>query len=567
MLETLYIENVALIRRLEVDFTRGFQALTGQTGAGKSILIDSIGLLTGNKADRSLIRTGEEYALVWGIFSGFSPSAVDELSKLDISPDGEGKLTVERQISIDGRGKIKVGGSPVSLGTLKAISPYLVDIHGQSDTLTLYDSTSYIRILDDFAQIAALSVDYKSAYEKYSAIRGEINEITRSEAERLRTIEMLTYQLTDIDALKLKVGEDEILEEKEKRIKNSERIFRQTSFAWKALKGAEKGNALMLIDRCVAAVETLQDVIGEAETLANELKDCKWRLDDLAERIHDLGEDYEEDPAILLNKIAARLNAIDKAKKKYGSTVSEVLEYRNQIASRLALLQNADDRLEELRLLLKDETARCVELADRLHAKRLEAGEILSGKVVEILTFLDMPRVTFRVSVEPMMSATGEYELGTDGYDNVDFMISANKGEDMHSLSRVASGGELARIMLALKSVESERTGMSAMIFDEIDSGVSGQTARKIGLKLLDLSKKTQIFCVTHSAQIASLADVHYLISKHEEDGRTITTLLPLDEEGRINELSRVLGGIRVTDAQRRAAVDMREEKIHLDRA
>ena len=564
MLLTLNIQNIALIKELEVDFSQGLTALTGQTGAGKSILIDSIGLLTGTKADKSFIRTGEESASVWGIFGDLSPAATEALALAEIAPDGEGHLLIERHITSDGKGKIKANGRPITLTALKEISKYLIDIHGQNDTLALYDSATYIQILDEYARLADKREEYARHYADYLGLRAQIDEISRSEQERVRTIEMLTYQLADIDALHLKSGEDEVLEEQEKRIKNHERIYKQADFAYRALKGAEKGNATMLLDRSAQALEGLADVVPEAEEWAKELRECMWRLEDIAERACDLAQQDDGDPTALIDKIESRLAAIAKLKKKYGSSVEEILAYREEIVARLERMQNADERLAQLKDELGEVTQRAVTVARELHAERIRAGEALAEQVIKTLVFLDMPKVTFSVSVLESRNEAGEYVLDARGFDTVDFLISANEGEQMHSLARVASGGELARMMLALKCVERSEDGSKAMIFDEIDTGVSGKTARKIGMKLLELSRTSQIFCVTHSAQIASLADVHYLIAKHEAEGRTVTTLSKLDRDGRIDELSRILGGIQVTEAQRRAALDMLSEKSEL---
>ncbi len=563
MLETLHIENIALIRLLEIDFGEGFQVLTGETGAGKSILIGSIGLLTGMKSDKTLIRTGETEAVVCGVFGEITSQAEARLRELDIPVPEDRKIIVERRLYTDGRGKIKVNGSLVTLATLREIAKYLIDIHGQNDTLSLYDSAEYIRILDAFVNAGMAQDAYRRDYEAYEALHREMTEITKSEAERVRNMEMLTYQIADIDALNLKPGEDELLEEKEKRIKNRERIFKHASLVFRMLKGAEKGSVSALLERGAASMEALIDAVPEAEQLAKELRDCLYAVEDIAERAYAMTEDEDGDPTALINKIEARIDAINKLKKKYGASVEEILAYRESAAKRLLQYQNADDRLAELQTLCAAATEKAVASAAVLHELRTKAAEQLSARVIETLVFLDMPKVSFRIDVKENKTSDGQYVLSVDGYDTVDFLISANSGEELHSLSRVASGGELARMMLALKCAENQTRKSTAMIFDEIDAGVSGKTARKIGMKLLELSERTQVFCVTHSAQIASLADAHYLIAKHEENGRTVTSLTALDEEGRINELSRVLGGIHVTDAQRQAAIDMRREKYN----
>ncbi len=560
MLLSLYIENIALIQHLEMDFSSGFHALTGETGAGKSILIDSIGLLIGSKGDKTLIRTGESQAYVCGKFGGFSSSVIAALADLGITLDEDETLLVERYLSEDGKSKVKLNSTPSTLGRLKEIGKYLIDIHGQHDTYALYDPSNYIRVLDAYSGMEETLSHYRDAYHIYADLRAQIDEMTRSESERLRLIEMLTYQVADIDAVAPKLGEDVALAEKEKRIKNSERIFKQSGFAYRALKGGEKGNVVMLLEKSAQALGQLKDVIPDVDALVAELMDCRYRIEDVAERAQDLASQDGGDPTSLINRIELRLDAIAKLKRKYGDSIEAILTYRKEAKERLELLQNADDRLIELKEKCKAAKGKALSLADKLHEGRIRAGRGLSCAVVDNLVFLDMPKVTFDVSICESME-NGEKCLGPNGYDLVDFLISANQGEDVHSLSKVASGGELARIMLALKCVEKSKEQTAAMVFDEIDSGVSGKTARKIGLKILELSASAQVFCVTHSAQIASLADHHLLISKHVLDGRTLTTIRTLDEEGRIQELSRVLGGIQVTDAQRQAAIDMRKER------
>ena len=564
MLKTLQIHNIALIRALELDFRCGFQVITGETGAGKSILIDSIGLLTGTRADRGMIRTGETTASVTGLFGSLSERAVSSLKQLDITPDADGNILVQRVITLDGKGKCKVNGEIVTLYTLRDIAKYLIDIHGQSDTMALYDADTYIRILDAFAGVSSERTSYYEAYIDYDTYRREMEEILRGEAERERTMEMLTFQIADIDAVSPKPGEEDELIEREARIKNHERIFRQSQFVWRALKGAERGNVNMLLDRSVAALDSLVDVLPALESAVNELRDCQYRLDDVADQMLELISDDEGDPDHLINETEERLTALTRLKKKYGSTIEEILLYRENAAQKLQKLQNSDGRLLELKELLRDATERATRLAGVLHDKRSTAALELSRQVVETLKFLDMPKVSFQIELSELKNEAGAFTLTPNGYDHVDFLISANSGENVQSLSMVASGGELARMMLALKSVENSLDESTTMVFDEIDTGVSGKTARKIGLKLLELSKHTQIFCVTHSAQIASLADDHLLIAKSESDGRTVTSVTVLDETGRIQELSRILGGIHVTDAQRQAAIDMRRERREL---
>ena len=564
MLSALHIENMALIRSLDITFHDGFTAMTGETGAGKSILIDSIGLLIGRKADRSMVRTGETSATVRGVFSSLSEHTVSLLRLLDIFPDDDGNLIVERTIFSDGKGRAKVNGTPVTTTLLRSAAPMLITIHGQSDTLALSEEGNYIRLLDAFAKNEELLVGYAEAYSAYEKLRRERDEIAGNESERIRTAEMLRYQIADIDAVKPKEREDILLEEKEKKLKSRERISRQTNFAYRILKSAEKGNAVLILDKAVTALETITDVYPELTELCQRLTECRYQIDDIAEIVYDMVDHDESDPTSEIDRIESRLDAISKLRKKYGAEISDILSYREKAAARLSALEHADERLADVEVELEEAYRCAASLAHDLHEKRVEASVRLASAMKETLTFLDMPRVEFMISVEELFS-DGKCILGANGADRVDFLISANKGESMQSLALVASGGELSRIMLSLKSVSAMTDDTPTMIFDEIDAGVSGRTARKIGMKLLDLSHTSQVFCVTHSAQIASLSDDHLLISKHEEGDRTVTQVTRLDEAGRIAELSRVLGGIRITDAQRRAAEDMRAEKAALD--
>lgn len=385
MLKTLHIKNIALIRELELDFSRGFQVLTGETGAGKSILIDSIGLLTGMRADRGMIRTGETAASVTGLFGELSDRALSSLRQMDIAPDSDGNILIQRSFTLDGKGKCKVNGEIVTLSVLRDIAKYLIDIHGQSDTMALYDADTYIRILDAFAGVSEDLSAYGEAYSAYDAYRREMDDILRGEAERARNIEMLTFQIADIDAVSPKVGEDEELAEREARIKNRERIYRQSQFVWRALKGAERGNVAMLLDRSIAAVESLLDALPSLESAVTELRDCQYRLDDVAEQMYDLFSEDDGDPAHIINETEERLTALARLKKKYGSTIEEILTYREDAVKRLEKLQNSDGRLLELKDLLRDATEHATLLAKALHDKRRIAAEELSTRVIKTL--------------------------------------------------------------------------------------------------------------------------------------------------------------------------------------
>lgn len=560
MLKALYIENIAVIRKTAIDFTEGFSVLTGETGAGKSILIDSIGFLLGRRGGRDLLRSGADRAIVSALFSSIDKDTEAHLFEMGLEPDESGELLLERFLTAEGRTAARVNGRPVNLALLRSAGDLLVNIHGQSDTHTLTERKNQLSILDGYAGSEALYAEYLSVYEQLFRVRNAIKEISAEEAARLREIEMLRYQIADIEALSLREGEEEKLFEKKKRLKSAERIAKQTGFAYRALRSAEKANVLYVLDRAIAAVESLTDVIGEAEGIAAELSDCRSTILDAAERIRAFTEDDEMDAAKLLDAVEGRLASIEKLRRKYGGSVSDILTYLETAKVRLDALEGADMRLSEL----ENEEASLLLLvgasADRLSDARRIAARELSERILAVLTFLDMPRVRFEVSIKNYVEG-GERAFRHDGGDEVEFLLATNVGEPLAPLSAIASGGELARIMLAIKSVIADRDGIGTVIYDEIDTGVSGKTARKIGIELLRSARGAQVFCVTHSAQIASLADAHYLIRKNEKEGRAETEVLPLAEEGRITELSRILGGIEVTDAQRRAAWELYTER------
>ena len=560
MLFSLHIENIAVIRSIDIDFSCGFTALTGETGAGKSIIIDSIGLLLGRKADRELIRTGEDRAMVSGLFGDLSPECLNLLGELGVSLDDEGEIMIQRQISADGRSVVRINGRTVSLSILKSIAPMLIGIHGQNDTTSLTDPERHLEILDTYARVDKLLVDYRRAYEEYSEVRRKRRDLEEKIRQGERMKEILEYQINDIDALSLHDGEEEELVEKKVRIRNSEKIIKNSEFVYRALKGSEKGSVYYLLDRCTAALSQLSAVLPEYDGYTEVLRDILYKVDDIAEEVADKIDLVDEDPTETLNSIEERLDKISKLKRKYGLTVADILAFSEKAKAELSLLVNSDGELarldkEECRLY-----GICEELAKGRHdACVLAAGELERG-VNETLAFLDMPKVVFFANIKEMID--GEKRLlSKNGYDTAQFYISANRGAEPQPLSKIASGGELARVMLALKGEIADKDGVLTVIYDEIDAGVSGKTARKIGIKMLKLSKSTQIFCVTHSAQIASLADTHLLISKSDVGGATETTVKALDEAGRIDEISRILGGINITESQREAAEDMILEK------
>ena len=560
MLSSLCIENVAVIKGANIDFNTGFTVLSGQTGAGKSVVLDCIELLLGAKADKELIRHGEPQASVSGLFRDVSDATVSMLGKVGVEIDEDRSLLVQRVISHDGKSQVRINGRVATLAMLREIAPTLVSIHGQSDTNALVDPTKHIELVDTYASIGPLLSEYREAYSRLEAVRRRIREVKEQARDGERLKEILQYQIKDIDAVHLVDGEEESLVDKKVKLRNSEKISKNAEFVYKALRGSEKGSIAYLLDRAVSATQSIAGVVPEFSAYAERMRDMVYQVEDIAEEVYSVLDEMDTDPTEALNEIESRLDKINKLKRKYGLTVADILAFRDKAAQDLDAIENCDELIKKLTADERREYESALSLANRLHDVRVDAAKELEAGVKATLEFLDMPKVVFYADIREEFDG-GAKVLNENGSDTLEFYISANLGADAQPMSKIASGGELARVMLALKGVIADKDGVSTVIFDEIDAGVSGKTARKIGIKLLQLSRNTQMLCVTHSAQIASLADTHYLISKSSDTGVTCTEIKELDFDGRVDELSRILGGISVTDAQRGAALDMLAER------
>ena len=470
------------------------------------------------------------------------------------------KLLIQRSIHADGRSQIKINGRTVTLSVLRSVTPSLVAIHGQSDTAAIADPQKQLELIDIYASNFNLLSRYKQIYTQLEEVKSRKNDVLKQQSERERLVEILKYQIKDIDDLAIHDGEEEELVDKKLKIKNSEKITKNSGFVFKALKGSEKGSVSFLLERSINALEQISDVIPDFAGYAETLRDMLYKVEDIGEEVYAVISDMDSDPTETLNKIESRLDKLTKLKRKYGLTLADVLAFRDNAQSELDTLENSDEVLKQLEEKEHELYVSALEIADDLHSRRVDASREIEATVKETLEFLDMPKVVFYTSIQEEYSY-GKKVLTPSGYDKLEFYISANKGADAQPLGKIASGGELARIMLALKSAISDKDGISTVIYDEIDAGVSGKTARKIGIKMLSLARSAQLFCVTHSAQIASLAEVHFLIRKRDVDSATQTFVNSLDREGRISELSRILGGIDVTEAQRKAAEDMLNER------
>lgn len=553
MLLSLHIENVAVIKCVDIDFDRGFTALTGETGAGKSILIDSIGFLLGARGDRELLRNGADKAVVSAVFCDLGEDVCRLLAENELIPDEDGNLAVVRTLGADGRTLCKINGRAVGAYTLRAVAPLLISIHGQNDNLQLLKSENHLTMLDAYAANQTERTAYADAYAAMRHAADALATLEHSDAEKQQRIEKLTHIVQLLESAKLHAGEEAELLAERKIVADAERISRQTSFVFRALRDAEKGNVAYILDRCAAALSQIADTVPQAAELAARLGDMKYEIEDIADTVYDFAGDIGDDPAAKLDRIEGRLDKLDKLKKKFMTDEAGLLAKLTDAKQALAALSDLSDELERARKLLTEKTALASTAAHALTASRRAAAERLIPLVSEELAFLDMEKVRFFADIRPVA-------LGSAGADTVEFLVSTNPGEEPRPIAKIASGGELARIMLALKSVFADSFGVKTVVYDEIDAGVSGKTARKIGIKLKTGARATQTICVTHSAQIASIADRHLLIRKQVIGERTETQVVAVTGEDRVCEIARILGGVTVSDTMRESARELIEE-------
>ena len=561
MIAELHIENIAVIKRLTVNFKKGFSVLTGETGAGKSIIIDSVNLLLGARSARELIRSGEDSAMVSACFTDISADVTEELKALDVSADEDGCLYLQRNLSVDGKAQARINGRSVPSSLLKEVGAKLVNIHGQHDGAQLLSVEKHLSFLDKWARTDELIGEYNECYNEMVRLRREIRDLTKSERETEFLTESLTHQIAEIDAAKLKTGEEEALKTKLERIRNLEKISRYTGEINGALTLGRDGSAsaLELVSTARDAFARLGDALDDGEKLLERIEFIICEIKDLSETAASINDAEVSDPAAELDRIENRLELIARLEKKYGASVQDVLDHRERAAKELSGIKGADARIKALKGELSAMVKRASAAADALSERRREAAKMLSDEITDQLHYLDLEKAVFCVAVEPLVGEGGVKRFSALGCDSVEFMITTNPGEPPKPLSKVASGGELSRVMLALKSVLADGDGVSTIIFDEIDTGVSGKTSQKIGVRLLKLAKSCQVFSITHSAQIAAMGDTHYKIAKKEVDGRNETAVTELSGQGRVDELSRIMGGIEITETVRSTAREMIE--------
>jgi DNA repair protein RecN (Recombination protein N) len=546
MLTSLKIENVAIIENAAIEFGCGLNVLTGETGAGKSIVIDSINAVLGERTSKDIIRTGADSAKVYAVFEEISDEIRSVLDENGIDCE-EDILIISRTINRDGKNVCRINGCPVTVGMLKIIGKSLIDIHGQHDSQALLSPERHCGFVDGFARRDDLLEAYKTSFRQLCEIRKKIAGLKTDESSKSQRIDFLTYQINELEMADIVVGEKASLLDKKNLINNSQRVIESLNSAYHALKGESAG-----IDSVCEAYDSVSDVQNYYTDLnepIERLNNIRYELEDIAEVIRDSLYSFDFDDHEL-DSIEERLDVLYRLSRKYGETEEEMLEYLDKAK---AELDNITFSEEKLNILIEEEgriLRKTANLADELTRERKSAGEELSLKICDELNFLDMPNVKFAVKCD-------KTELSENGQDEIEFLISANAGEEPKPLAKIASGGELSRIMLAIKNVLADLDDVGTMIFDEIDTGVSGRAAQKIALKLREVSKGRQVLCVTHLAQIASQGDVHLYISKSVKDGKTFTNIKSLFSEDRVAEIARIMGGIEITELQLSSAREM----------
>lgn len=539
MLNELHIENIAVIERADMSFSAGFNVLTGETGAGKSIIVDSLGAVLGARTSRDIVRSGADKGLVTAVFE--SDCADEWLRDNDI--DAEDEIIIQRRISADGKNSCRVCGVPVSVAQLRELGAYLLDIHGQNDGRQLMDEARHREYLDSFGAYTELLYEHRANYKEYKACLAEIKRLSMDDIEKERLADSLQYQIDELERANIKPGEEDELSARRELLHNSEKLTEAIDGAYSAIYGAD-ANALSLTDEASALMSKASTYCDELRDSAEILNSASSMLYDAAERIRDFRDSLDFSPEEY-DSIESRLSLLRKLGRKYNMDEQGMLEHLDKCRRQLSELEYAGDMLIKLNKKLETCEKQCRASAQKLTEARKAAAEKLTERIVSELRALSMPSVRFAVAVEELQGKPG---FDANGQDEVRFLISANAGEELGRISKIASGGELSRIMLAMKTVFSEHDSVQTLVFDEIDTGVSGVAAQRVGEKLSDLSRKKQVLCITHLPQIAAMADEHKLISKNERDGRTYTDVLALDREGRRRELARLHGGDNITE-------------------
>ena len=554
MLKTLDIENIAVIEKASVDFSGGLNVLTGETGAGKSIVVDSINTIMGERTSRELVRYGADNAYVSAYFDDICDSALNKLKKFDIELEEDNSLLITRKISANGKSLCKVNGKTVTVSMLKEICSYLVNVHGQHDSQALLNPDLQYNYIDMLLEDKSVLSDYKETFKKLISVRRKLKSFAKDEDNKESLLELLNFQIEELEKADIKVGEREELTKKRALIQKSEDIIKSLNLAISVINGDDENigieQACADVSRTLFKFDETKDVYDVFNDINDKLELAKDKAEALLLSIDFSPEEIE--------MIDEKLDLYYKFSNKYGQTEQEMLNYLEKAKEKRNSILFADEELNRLNEEYENLLNITVKLADKLSAERKKTAKVFEENVKQELAFLDMPKMQFYVDFN-------KGNLSSTGYDKIEFLISANPGEPPKSLSKVASGGELSRIMLAIKNIISYNDTIGTLIFDEIDTGVSGRASQKIGLKLKSVSKNTQVICVTHSAQIASNADEHFLIQKKFNDNKTFTCVTPLDFEGRKQELARIMGGLEITDTLLQSAEELLNQNLCSD--
>lgn len=551
MLKTLDIENIAVIEKASVDFSGGLNVLTGETGAGKSIVVDSINAIMGERTSRELVRYGADNAYVSAYFDDICDSALNKLKEFDIELEEDNSLLITRKISANGKSLCKVNGKTVTVSMLKEICSYLVNVHGQHDSQALLNPDLQYNYIDMLLEDKSVLSDYKETFKKLISVRRKLKSFAKDEDNKESLLELLNFQIEELEKADIKVGEREELIKKRALIQKSEDIIKSLNLAISVINGDDENigieQACADVSRTLFKFDETKDVYDVFNDINDKLELAKDKAEALLLSIDFSPEEIE--------MIDEKLDLYYKFSNKYGQTEQEMLDYLEKAKEKRNSILFADEELNRLNEEYENLLNITVKLADKLSVERKKTAKIFEENVKQELAFLDMPKMQFYVDFN-------KGNLSSTGYDKIEFLISANPGEPPKSLSKVASGGELSRIMLAIKNIISYNDTIGTLIFDEIDTGVSGRASQKIGLKLKSVSKNTQVICVTHSAQIASNADEHFLIQKKFNDNKTFTCVTPLDFEGRKQELARIMGGLEITDTLLQSAEELLNQNL-----
>ena len=548
MLAQLFIRNIAVIEKASIDLEKGFTVLTGETGAGKSIIIDAIHAVLGERTSKELVRTGTDSASVSALFTGLDEDTLSLLDRLSLPREEDGSLLIQRDIRLEGRSTCKINGAPATVSMLKQLGPRLVTIHGQHESYELLSPEVHMEYLDSFAGLESLLAEYQAAYSTLRETQRQLEALQTDEGEKARLSDLLHYQIDEIEAANVRVGEREELEAQRELIRNSEKIASALELLRGLLSGDEESEGLLAgISQAAAQAGRVAAYLPELAEASQKLQEAGYLLEDVDAILHGTAVDF--DPA-LQESIEERLDLLYKLGLKYGGSEEKILEYLEDCRIRLHQIEFSDEERERLEAQYETQKAAAIALAKELSEQRKAASKQFISQVKGELAFLNMPGIAFETEIQRVPL----YHMGCD---KLQFLVSANKGEPPKPMSKIASGGELSRIMLAIKTVLSGKDKVDTLIFDEVDTGISGAAANKVGQKLKQVSQNRQVLCITHLAQIAALADHHFLISKHVEGERTYTQVQGLDFEGRKREVARIIGGDQVTDLQLEMAGEM----------